>query len=353
MAKSNRQELEKSLAEFLTRNFDLPERMGAFRKGKLHTLEIELTNACNLSCFYCYTNQDTLANLSLKKAREVIEQAKEYGIKQIVWLGGEPTINPNWREILMYSKRQGLSNELWSNGTNLNDNLDFIAENCDRFVLHLDSVDANTFYSNQERDLLPNMQPQILEGLDNLIARGYSPDRIRLNVVLSKRTMPHLEETMKYFYPERVSSITLIPLFSTGKGTKINPNLFLSLQELKEAFKLRALIENKPERLLTGTAEYDKWYQMTTAYITASGEVSPYAGMDLSAGNIYQRGLKAILESSFDFLSFSEAVKDGGKTNNIKGVCGNCENSGYCFGTRANSFFNSGNLVDSDVTCWK
>ncbi|MBR9691874.1 radical SAM protein, partial [Candidatus Woesearchaeota archaeon] len=351
MAKNNRQELEKRLAKFLTRNFDLPERIEAFRKRKLHTLEIELTNACNLSCFYCYTNKVTPANLSLDKTKEIIEQAKDYGIKQIVWLGGEPTINPNWQEILTYSKRQGLSNELWSNGTSLNDNLDFVAENCDRLVLHLDSVDSHTFYSNQERNLPSNIQPQILQGLDNLIAGGYSPDRIRLNFVLSKRTMPHLEETMRYFYPKRVSSITLIPLFSTGKGTQTNPNLFLSPQELEEAFKLRAIVENKPERLLTGIAEYDKWYQMTTAYITASGEVSPYAGLDLSAGNIYQIGLKNILESSFDFLSFNKAVKDDGKTNNIKGICGNCENSGYCFGTRANSFFNSGTLVDSDKTC--
>lgn len=344
---------DKKLEMFLDENFNLQERIEAFRKRKLYSLEIEITRACNLSCFYCYANQDNRTNLNFEKAKEIIDEAKAYGIERISWLGGEPTLNPDWKDIIEYSKSRGLSNELWSNGVTLLDNASAIAESCDRFVLHLDSIDYNVFASAQGSGTSPNIHSKILRGLDHLLGIGYSPDKIRLTTVLSRRTLPHLRETMKYFYPEKVSDITLIPLFSIGKGNEVSENSFLSHGELQGAFELRALVENRPERLLTGTAEFDKWYQMTNAYIKANGDVSPYAGLDTSVGNIYEKDLGDILKGSFDLLSFSQAVGKDGAKNKISGKCGKCGSSKYCFGTRANSYFTSGNLLESDNTCWK
>ncbi len=348
------QALEIKLVDFLNQHFDLQERIKAFNEKRIHTLEVELTDRCNLSCFYCYNIQGKSPNnLSFERATEIIDEAKDYGIKRFVWLGGEPTLNPDWEKIIRYSKDKGLHNELWSNGTRLLENATAIAENCDKFVLHLDSINFRVFNSTQDRDVSPILHSKILQGLDHLLEIGYSPTKIRLNVVLSRSTLHYLEKTMRYFYPNRVGSITLIPLFAIGKGGRANPDLFLKPKELREAFELRALAESRPERLLTGTAEYDKWYQMTTAYITAKGNLTPYAGTDISAGNIYTESLRKILESSFHLLSFSRMVGNNGKANNINGACGNCENSGYCFGTRANSFFKFGNFIESDNTCWK
>jgi MoaA/NifB/PqqE/SkfB family radical SAM enzyme len=353
MKPKNRKTLKKRLIKFLTKNFDLAERIKYFRRRKIHTLEIELTNSCNLSCFYCYTHQSSLKILCLKKAKEIINQAKNYGIKKIVWLGGEPTLNPYWKEIVIYSRKKGFSNELWSNGKALIDNAEIIAKNCDRFVLHLDSINPEVFASVQNKKLSFGTHSKILQGLDKLLEIGYPQNKVRLHIVLSRKIHSYLEKTMKYFFPSRVGIITLIPLFSIGKGRKANPNLFLNPKELKEAFRLRALVEKRPERLLTGTSEYDKWYQMTTAYISANGEVSPYAGLNLSVGSIYEKNLKYILENSFKILSFSQVVSEGGVKNKIRGACGSCKNSKYCFGTRANSFFHSNNYFESDKTCWR
>lgn len=344
---------DRKLEMFLNENFNLQERIEAFRKKKIYSLEIEITRACNLSCFYCYANKDNRTNLNFEKAKEIIDEAKDYGIKRISWLGGEPTLNPDWKEIIEYSKSVGLSNELWSNGVTLLDNASAIAESCDKFVLHLDSIDYDVFASAQERNTFPDVHSKILRGLDRLLEIGYSPDKIRLSTVLSRRTLPHLRETMEYFYPEKVSDITLIPLFATGKGDEVDKNFFLGPEELREAFEMRAFVENRPERLLTGSAEYDKWYQMTNAYIKANGDVSPYAGLDISVGNIYEKDLVEILEGSFEELSFSGIVGEKGAVNKINGKCGECQSSKYCFGTRANSYFTSGTFLESDSTCWK
>ena len=340
--------LKEKLRVFLNNNFDLNKRIKSFKKRKIYSLEIELTDACNLSCIYCYaTKHKKTLFLDFNKAKDLIIEAKKYGIKKIVWLGGEPTLNPRWEKIIRYSKEQGISNELWSNGTTLLENAQEVKGSCDEFVLHLDSINYNVFNSIQENYLSSEIHNKILQGLDHLISIGFPKEKIRINIVLSKRILPALEDTMRYFYTTRANSFTLIPLFTTGKGAEIHKNLFLNSNDLKKAFKLRANIEDRPERLLTGTAEYDKWYQITTVYIDSKGDVFPYAGINLKVGNIYDSSLNRILDAHFHFLTFSDYIN--GK---IKGKCGECKNLEFCFGTRANSFFTSRVFSESDKTCW-
>ncbi len=196
----DRNELKEKLRKFLSQNFALEERVAAFREQRLHTLEIELTQVCNLSCFYCYAESSTKGkSLSFEKAREVLEQAKDYGIKQIVWLGGEPTLNPRWADIVAYSKRLGLRNELWSNGTTLNDeNIAKIIDLCDVFVLHVDTVDSAS-YSYVQQTNKEKVHHEVLEGFDRLLEMGFSPSNVRLNVTLTRSVLPSLKETMRYF----------------------------------------------------------------------------------------------------------------------------------------------------------
>ena len=102
------------LRQYLAENYNLNERIAALKRGKLYSLEIELTNACNLSCKYCYARANSTGIfLPTEKAKQLLFQAKQYGIKRIVWLGGEPMLHPQWFEIVSLSKSIGLKNELW------------------------------------------------------------------------------------------------------------------------------------------------------------------------------------------------------------------------------------------------
>lgn len=328
------------LVSFLNQNFSLQERLASFKKRQIHTLEIELTDKCNLSCFYCYAEDGIKGEvLSLEKAKEILEQAKKYGIKQIAWLGGEPTLNKNWAEILGYSKGLGFRNELWSNGTTLNEeNIENIINLCDVFVIHVDSIQQNE---------------KILESFDRLLESGFPSEKIRLNITLTRSSLPDLEDTLNYFMSRRIQTVTLIPLYKIGKGKSVPEKEFLSKSELHKAFKKRAEIENRPELMLLGASEFCKHYQLTTAYIKSNGDIIPYTGTNVPVGNIYNDNLKDVLKSSFDALSFAKTVSKDSKVNHIDGNCGVCGNSEYCFGTRSNSFINFGNLSESDPMCWK
>lgn len=74
---------------------------------------IELTNRCNLDCFFCFSDKADTGFIESKKVFSVIEQAKEMDAERIRFTGGEPLLDPNLLEYMKYAKSLGL--EVWLN----------------------------------------------------------------------------------------------------------------------------------------------------------------------------------------------------------------------------------------------
>jgi radical SAM protein with 4Fe4S-binding SPASM domain len=65
-------------------------------------VELELTEACNLFCKFCYNSQKPVTN---KKAELIIDRLSQGGIFELILTGGEPTLHPRFFEILEYACR--------------------------------------------------------------------------------------------------------------------------------------------------------------------------------------------------------------------------------------------------------
>jgi len=87
-------------------------------------LTVELTNICNLHCSYCLRDEDALyhtpANFLLPEFLEsIIKQAKEViGIDHVAFTGGEPTLHPQFDQILAVVSTNGLKTSFVTNGWN-------------------------------------------------------------------------------------------------------------------------------------------------------------------------------------------------------------------------------------------
>jgi MoaA/NifB/PqqE/SkfB family radical SAM enzyme len=85
-------------------------------------LSIELTNICNLHCSYCLRDEEALyhkpANfLSLDFLRRVVREAREVlGIERVIFTGGEPTLHPQFAEVLELVAEEGLESSFVTNG---------------------------------------------------------------------------------------------------------------------------------------------------------------------------------------------------------------------------------------------
>ncbi len=330
---------QQKLKKYLNENYNLRKRVQALQNKKLYSLEIELTNACNLSCVYCYARaKSTGIFLPFDKAAQILKQAKEYGIKRIVWLGGEPTMHPLWQRIISFSKNLGIKNELWSNGILLfPENRKKISELVDIFTLHLDTICSENFCQVQrDRKNCAGIHFSIISNFKKLLEEGYPKEKTRITITLTKNVLADLKQTLQFFLEQLgVKTSILVPVYKAGRGVHLSKNAFLERKELFRAFEMRSLIEKRPELMLLGPSELCKHYQRSCAYIKANGNVLPYAAMDDAiVGNVYGEDLGSILNREFKTLSFTDYT-DERENSKLDIACRRCKNSKFCFGTLA------------------
>lgn len=116
------------------------------------TLDIYLTDKCNMKCDYCYHRNYGIHSLGYNSLKQVIDYAIKNGIDSISFLGGEPFLE---KEILIKSikyinlKKQKTKIFLYTNGTLLNDETTFLNKNDVNVFLSLDG-DFKTFISRRK-----------------------------------------------------------------------------------------------------------------------------------------------------------------------------------------------------------
>jgi organic radical activating enzyme len=84
-----------------------------------NTLQIFITNACNLRCNGCFARKVILENnkhMTLTEYAEIIETFLEKDGKQINLLGGEPLLHPELRKILKINADKHINTTIYTNG---------------------------------------------------------------------------------------------------------------------------------------------------------------------------------------------------------------------------------------------
>jgi MoaA/NifB/PqqE/SkfB family radical SAM enzyme len=345
------------LEEFLEATYSIGERIEAFRARKLFTAEIEVSRRCALQCSYCY-NSSTAANAHAFEPGacwRLLDELAEYGVKEIYWLGGEPFEWPYFVEALERATSLGLRNVVFTNASRLDGKaISALVKHASWLSLHLDTLDPDIFAQLHlmPRRVAEHELARTLANVDQLLAGGFLPGRIRLAIVLSNLSLPALKETLAWGIQEKnFHTANLITLASLGRGERLYKSLALNSEELHVAYNLRAEVEARKELLRLGPTEFCKHYELTNFYVDVYGNVFPYVGVTTSCGNILRMPVDRILDEQFDTLSFASCVDSTSFINRLHGICGSCENSRLCFGTRTYSLL-AGDLGGEDPLCW-
>jgi cyclic pyranopterin phosphate synthase len=117
----------------------------------MRKLRVSLTDACQYRCFYCMPENPVFtANAKLLSAAEygaICGTLVEHGIEELRVTGGEPTVRPEFREILeTLAKLPAKRLSLTSNGQLLERHLEFLrGVGCTHLNISLDSLDAGRF----------------------------------------------------------------------------------------------------------------------------------------------------------------------------------------------------------------
>jgi len=80
-------------------------------------LSIDVTNACNRDCIHCLRDKlEPRKHIPLDLFKQILNQACSYGIRHVSLTGGEPTLHPDWNELLFVLAERELEFSIVSNG---------------------------------------------------------------------------------------------------------------------------------------------------------------------------------------------------------------------------------------------
>lgn len=153
---------------------ECPENCGICNMHHSHTCmsNVDLTNRCDMRCPVCFANANAMGYItepSLEQVRAMLQTLKDrkpVPCKVIQFSGGEPTIHPNFIEIVKMAKEMGFSQiQIATNGKNLSD-LDF-ARRCKDAGLHslylqFDGV-TDDIYKKTRGEKIVETKMQVLE----------------------------------------------------------------------------------------------------------------------------------------------------------------------------------------------
>lgn len=126
---------------------------------------ISLINACNLTCsFCCFANRDLKDKLPLDKVKQALISFKKIGISGIEFTGGgEPTIHPDFKEIIQYSYDLGFKLGICTNGKILGSKIKKDTIKMFTWV----RLGMYGFYEGYDYDL------SVFEGIDTMASAAY------------------------------------------------------------------------------------------------------------------------------------------------------------------------------------
>jgi len=278
---------------------------------------IELTNACNLRCKYCYVEKMELLQLDLTHIFSCIDSLKELGVKIIVLTGGEALLHPSIEKIVQYIEEQDLLYILYTNGTvSLNPIKDFLSSK------KLIRVEITIYGNNcQTYESFCNNGSAFYNLSYNLKLLRQKHTRVLLKFVPTAYNSSAISDIQKladdYSFKLNVSTLILEP-------TELCKSCTLDSQELKNIFY--QTIPSHEKRVLNGEKEARNTLCGAGRYafvITSKGEVKSCFVSTESAGNIYSSTISELWNNSTYFI----------QRRNLKSLepCNGCENSNYCF----------------------
>ncbi|MGA1840875.1 MAG: radical SAM/SPASM domain-containing protein [bacterium] len=201
-------------------------------KGFPVSLEVEVTNKCNLRCMTCprdfMTRKKGFMSFSLFK--KIIKESEKYLETVLLFHCGEPLLHPQIGDMIGYAKEKGIKTILFTNVTLLSEDKahELLKNQLDMLVMSFDGGDKSSF-----EDLRKGAQfESVIHNMVNVLRmkKQYkSKMYTQIHFVLSKKTRKHIKKFFKIIKPLGVNSIRIKPFFNTGNigstiGEKVETN---------------------------------------------------------------------------------------------------------------------------------
>lgn len=211
----------------------------------LTTLYMYIAGSCNLACRHCWIEPNYVPSgkngkfLSLDHAQKAIRQALPLGLSSVKLTGGEPTLHPHFRELVILLDQGGLEITMECNGTLVDEDLAQFLRATQHFKFISVSLDGADALTHERLRMVPGSFDRAVQGIRNLVKVGLSPQLI---CTLHRGNYNQVQAMIELGEELGCSSIKFNHVQSSGRGEQMAQDEGLSISELIEIYKA---IQNK------------------------------------------------------------------------------------------------------------
>ncbi|ACL76686.1 radical SAM protein [Ruminiclostridium cellulolyticum] len=205
----------------------------------------EITRRCNLKCVYCYNNsrKDFSKELEKEQIFRLIDELYEAGTFEIRLTGGEPTLHPDFFEIVKYIKSKNFFISLGTNGVWRDGLIETIGQSGIRVVII--SLDGTEEYNDQSRG------KGTFKAITNTIKqlKKFGNITLKINSVICRENRDQLEKIVALADELGIDGVNLAPLRVSGRadgseyGTPLLPadmySVVAKVTELRKKCKVK------------------------------------------------------------------------------------------------------------------
>lgn len=331
----------------------------AISEPRLFTVQLDITNACNLSCSHCYhPHHRNTGALSLKDWETILEKIESFMRKyqlqpRFMFCGGEPLLSPFLKPLINRISEKWPDAELifLTNGTIIKDSLfDTLSATKASFQISLDGPDG------MRHDFVrgPGSFKKSLAGIDKILTQGY---QVAVLSILSQRTAPWIPEYFDLAKNIGVNAQNFTRLIAEGHGKQLvddGVDFPLAGFELKDAFTT-ILLESFRTGIATNTNQplfsllnesfgQHGLFGFDSLIIDYQGNLKVTSRTKVILGNVLTDNLENIYIASPILRDIRRGKID---------VCGSCNLYSSCGGDRNAAYAEYGTYTARDPGCWK
>ena len=230
----------------------------------------ELTYACNLACAHCLSSSGRRdpRELSTAEAKAVVDELQKMQVFYVNIGGGEPTVRPDFWELLDYAIDHQVGVKFSTNGVKLDKKRSAQLARTDYVDVQISLDGATAEVNDHVRG--PGSYDMAIRALENLAEAGFGQPKI--SVVMTRQNVDQLDE-FKAISDKYGAQLRITRLRPSGRGADVWDELHPLPSQQKQMYDW---LVAKGDQVLTGDSFF---------HLSAFGEALP--GLNLcGAGRV-------------------------------------------------------------------
>jgi len=215
--------------------------------------ELRISKACRRKCVFCCEAKGMLSGarfMPLKEAVVIMDSLRKSGTRHITFIGGEPTIHPDFHRIVRAAKLLGHTVQVTTDGTGLAD-----ASSAAGVLADIDELCLSVHWHNEELARGVTRLNSAFSDTEAAFSNIKRFGRLKLFMCHSVVCSLNLEaaaDICKYIFSKgRPGVLMLSQLAPWGRGRSSYDSLAISMTELARVFRpVKRLLDINGARLL-------------------------------------------------------------------------------------------------------